>query len=54
MKKDRSITTQPTVHLENMRQFREEDTDDKTLQNLDNMHQIVHDMMAKDIKDIIQ
>jgi hypothetical protein len=40
MKEDRSITTQPTVHPESMRHFREEDTDDKTLQNqkMDNMH----------------
>jgi hypothetical protein len=53
MKEDRSITTQPPVHPESMRHFREEDTDDKTLQNqkMDNMHQIDYDMMAKDIKD---
>jgi hypothetical protein len=55
MREDRSIVTQPTVHPESMKQFQDSDKDDRTnnmqIMKLDNAHQIIHDMMTKDIKD---
>jgi len=56
MREDRSIVTQPTVHPESMKQFQDMDSNDDRTNNMeilkvDNSHQIIHDMMAKDIKD---
>ena len=55
-REDRSITTQPTVHPESMKQFQDTDINDDRTNSMqviktDNTHQIIHDMMTTDIKE---
>jgi hypothetical protein len=59
--REKNLVTQPKVHPESMRHFQDNKNYDRTsntqMLKTDNLHQIIHDMMAKDRKenqDLIQ